>query len=148
MITLKARIDWPELKDSIDMEAVATHLLGPHWKRKGNRLLWPCPFHDDQHPSFQVDLSRKTWRCWACSIGGDAADLVRRVNGIDFPEAVRFLADLVGVNPPSRESSPQPVAVKPATRPPEKPSGLPLQKRRFSLRSPLRGYGDLEGRML
>jgi len=122
------RIDWSEIKDRIDLAMVATNLLGPAHQRKGNRLLWPCPFHDDQHPSFQVDLTRKTWRCWTCGIGGDAADLVMQVNGCDFPEAVRILADLSGVIPSSRERSPRTVADKPAVRLPEKPSGLPLEE--------------------
>ena len=111
---------------------VATNLLGPAHQRKGQRLLWPCPFHDDNHPSFQVDLNRKTWRCWICAIGGDAAELVKKVNHCDFPTAVKFLADLAGVIPPSRGTSVRPpaapVASKPASQPPEGPSGLPLDE--------------------
>lgn len=65
-------------------------------------------------------------------MGGDAAELVKRVNGCDFPTAVRFLADLSGVIPPSRgtavRSSPAPVAAKPPAKPPEQPSGLPLDE--------------------
>ncbi len=107
---------------------VATNLLGPAHQRKGKRLLWPCPFHDDNHPSFQVDLTRKSWRCWVCAIGGDAAELVKRVNGCDFPAAVKFLADLSGVLPPSKGTAPAPVASKAPARPPDEPSGLPLNE--------------------
>ena len=60
-------------------------------------------FHDDHEPSFQVDLNRKTWRCWVCAIGRDAAELVKKVNKCDFPTAVKFLADLAGVASPSGE---------------------------------------------
>ena len=67
------RSEWSEIKDRVDLAAVAINLLGPAAKRQGPRLLWPCPFHDDHDPSFQVDLNRKTWRCWVCAIGGDAA---------------------------------------------------------------------------
>src|SRR5208337_2435159 len=90
------RIEWSEVKDRVPLEMVATNLLGPAHQRKGKRLLWPCPFHDDHDPSFQVDLTRKSWRYWTCAVGGDAADLVQRVNHCDFPAAVKFLADLSG----------------------------------------------------
>ncbi len=115
------RIEWSEVRDRVSLEMVATNLLGPAAKRQGPRLLWPCPLHDDHDPSFQVDLTRKTWRCWVCAIGGDASELVRRINNCDFPTAVKFLADLAGVIPPSGGPSvrpaPVPVARKPASPP-------------------------------
>ncbi len=98
----RSRIDWSDVKHRLDLGMVATNLLGPPRLRSGKRLLWLCPFHDDRNPSLQVDLARKTWRCWACAIGGDAAALVRRVNGCDFPAAVAFLAELSGVIIPSK----------------------------------------------
>ena len=126
------RIAWSEIRDRIDLATVATNLLGPAHQRKGKRLLWPCPFHDDHDPSFQVDLTRKTWRCWTCAVGGDAAELVMRVNKVDFPAAVKFLADLSGVIPPSMGKAvrppPAPGASKAPARPPEQPSGLPLDE--------------------
>jgi len=131
---------------------VATNLLGPAAKRQGPRLLWPCPFHDDHDPSFQVDLNRKTWRCWVCAIGGDAAELVKKVNKCDFPTAVKFLADLAGVASPSRGATgppacrggpptparvPAPIVSKPASPPPDEPSGLSWDEgRRPSLTRP------------
>ena len=129
MTVTGTRIEWHEVRDRVDLATIATNLLGPHHQRKGKRLLWPCPFHDDHHPSFQVDLNRKTWRCWTCGIGGDAAELVKRFNKVDFPAAVKFLADLVGVIPSSREGPSRPAPpIKTPTRPPGGPSGLPLVK--------------------
>lgn len=126
------RIEWSEVRDRTDLAAVATNLLGPAHQRKGQRLLWPCPFHEDRNPSFQVDLNRKSWRCWTCAVGGDAADLVQKVNHCDFPAAVRFLADLSGVIPASRGTSVGPPAVpvvsKAPERSPEQPTGLPLEE--------------------
>ena len=126
------RIDWHDIKGKVPLDMVATNLLGPHHERKGNRLLWPCPFHDDDHPSFQVDLDRKTWRCWTCAIGGDAAELVKLHNECSFPEAVKFLADLVGIIPSSKEGSSRPAPVRPPSKPPEGPSGLPLAEATLS----------------
>jgi len=126
------RIEWSEVRDWVDLGAVATNLLGAAAKRQGRRLLWPCPFHNDHDPSFQVDLTRKTWRCWVCAIGGDAAELVKRINHCDFPTAVKYLADLSGVVPfsggPTIHPPPAPAASKRASPPPDEPSGLPLDE--------------------
>ncbi len=62
-------------------------------------------------------------------MGGDAAELVRRINHCDFPTAVKYLADLSGMLPSSGEPAvrqPATAASKPASPPPDQPSGLPL----------------------
>ena len=51
------RIDWNEIRDRIDLAAVATALMGPAPGRRGERgrrLWWRCPFHEDRNPSFCV----------------------------------------------------------------------------------------------
>ena len=133
------RIEWSEVKDRIDIAAITTNLLGPAAKRQGPRLLWPCPFHDDHDPSFQVDLTRKSWRCWVCGVGGDAAELVKRFNKCDFPATVKYLAELSGaVAPQSKVRGQEPknpiprevsdlgfgTIAKRVSPPPEQPSGL------------------------
>ncbi len=134
------RLDWPAVKDRIDLAAVATALLGPSAKREGRRLLWLCPFHDDHHPSFQVDPDRRKWCCWSCGIRGDAAELVKRTRGAAFPEAARIAAELSGIVTPSGTTTrpaprPRPPAsppagkpAKPARTPSERSSGLPMEE--------------------
>ena len=51
MTVPRERIDWNDIKDRIDLAAIATALFGPAPKRSGRRLLWPCPFHQDHDPS-------------------------------------------------------------------------------------------------
>ncbi len=100
------RLDWQAMKLHVDLARVATALWGPAPLRKGKRLLWTCPFHDDKHPSFQVDVERQTWRCWPCGIGGDAIDLVKRLRNVEFREAVRIVGELSGIaliSTPSRK---------------------------------------------
>jgi DNA primase len=88
-------IDWKDIKDRVDLARVATALLGPAAKREGRRLLWCCPFHEDRHPSFEVDPHRGRWRCWPCNLGGDAIALVQRLEpGMTFPHAARRVARL------------------------------------------------------
>ena len=130
------RIDWDSIKDRINLVTVAESLLGPPAKREGRRLLWSCPFHDDHHPSFGIDLKWNRWRCWTCGIGGDAVDLVKRVLGGTFPEIALIVAGLSGIpdfgdGPPP---APRPMKRfvktpdKPASPPPAQPSGLPLDQ--------------------
>src|SRR5258708_5255633 len=79
------RIDWPTLRDRIDLAAITTGLLGPAPGRRGERgrrLWWPCPFHDDKNPSFCVTPGKREWRCFGCSEHGDAAALVMRLQGV------------------------------------------------------------------
>jgi DNA primase len=132
------RIDWKDIKDRVDLARVVTAILGPAAKRQGRYLLWGCPFHHDHDPSFQVDTRRGTWKCWPCDLGGDAPALVMQLNGVTFPEAVRIVAELSGIvaaerrpaSPRPRPPRPAPAlaASKPASPPPERSSGLPLDE--------------------
>ncbi len=122
-------LDWNAIKDRIDIVAVTEALLNPPAKREGRRLLWLCPFHDDHHPSFEVDRERRTWRCWACAVGGDAVDLVMKLYRLAFPEASRIAAELSGVVI-LPGSSPGPASRPPNFKQPTTvaPSGLPLDE--------------------
>src|SRR5205823_5675782 len=90
------RIDWRTVRDTIDVAAVATRLLGPAPGRRGERgrrLWWPCPFHEDRNPSLCVDPGKPWWRCYGCDVKGDAVDLVRRLNtGMTEAEALVLVA--------------------------------------------------------
>lgn len=126
---MNKRIEWSEIKDHVDLAAVATNLLGPAEARKGNRLLWLCPLHDDHHPSLDINIQKQLWWCPVCQVGGDAANLVMRVHKVGFPEAVHFCAEVTGVIPSS-------TATPPLARPPakvptpveKKPTGLPANE--------------------
>ena len=133
------RIDWNAIRDRIDLARVATALLGPAPGRRGEggrRLWWKCPLHEDPNPSFCVEPGRRWWKCFGCGEEGDAPKLVIKLNGVAFPEAVRIVAELSGIVPPSGASPrPRPPASptaskpeKPPARPPEGPSGLPLDE--------------------
>ncbi len=101
-------IDWPLVKERVDLAAVATDLLGAPRRTSGSgRLWWVCPFHNDHKPSFCITPGRSEWRCFGCGAHGDAASLLMQWNGITFPEAVRVLADRVGW-PTGRHHRPAP----------------------------------------
>ena len=62
--------------------------------RQKGRLFWGCcPFHDEKTPSFKIDPDTQLWHCFGCGRGGDVFGFVMEDDGLDFPEAVRELAD-------------------------------------------------------
>lgn len=62
-------------------------------KQKG-RLYWGlCPFHGEKTPSFKVDPGTQLWHCFGCGRGGDAFGFVMESDKVDFPDAVRLLAE-------------------------------------------------------
>jgi hypothetical protein len=86
------RIDWPSLKERIDVSDVARDLLGDPPKMDGSgRRWWLCPFHPDRDPSFCAVKGTSRWRCYGCGVRGDSADLVMRLERLNFPAAVRYL---------------------------------------------------------
>ena len=128
--TNRDRLDWKDIKDRIDLAAVATNLLGPAAKRSGRRLLWRCPFHEDHDPSFQVDPATHRWKCWPCDKGGDAPALVMQLEGLSFPDAVRRVADRAGIvvgpsGRPARRDGPDGVGrARGVSAPADTPGGL------------------------
>ena len=63
----------------------------------GRNLAARCPWHNDRRPSLTVNRQRQTWKCWPCDIGGDVFSFVMRRDGIDFPAALRMLAEQAGI---------------------------------------------------
>src|SRR5216684_4996351 len=62
-------------------------------KRAGANFVTLCPFHKEKSPSFNVNPHRQIFHCFGCHKGGDVFTFVKEYENIDFPEAVRRLAE-------------------------------------------------------
>ncbi|HSU56442.1 MAG TPA: DNA primase [Candidatus Dormibacteraeota bacterium] len=62
-------------------------------KRAGANFQALCPFHKEKTPSFNVSPNRQTFYCFGCHKGGDVFTFVMEYEGVDFPEALKRLAD-------------------------------------------------------
>ena len=66
-------------------------------QKKGQDYWACCPFHSEKTPSFKVSASRQGYYCFGCQAKGNAIGFVMEYESIDFPSAVRRLADRAGI---------------------------------------------------
>jgi DNA primase len=66
-------------------------------RRAGRTYTARCPFHKERTASFHVSPERGTYKCFGCGEGGDIFSFVQKMDGVDFPTALRQLADKAGV---------------------------------------------------
>src|SRR5690242_13831133 len=66
-------------------------------RKSGKSLQGLCPFHNERTPSFYVFPESQTWRCVGCNEGGDVFTFVEKQQGIDFREALHYLAEKAGI---------------------------------------------------
>jgi DNA primase len=56
-----------------------------------------CPFHGEKTPSFSVHATRQFYHCFGCGVSGDVFSFVQKIENITFPEAVRMVAQKLGI---------------------------------------------------
>ena len=67
-------------------------------RQRGSDDWWGCcPFHHEKSPSFHINSSTGLWKCFGCDEGGNLFGYIMRREGLEFPDAVRFLADRAGI---------------------------------------------------
>ncbi|MCX7981852.1 MAG: DNA primase [Syntrophales bacterium] len=74
-------------------------------KRAGRNYVGLCPFHHEKTPSFTVSPEKQIFYCFGCGTGGDVVSFLIKINNWSFPEAVRFLAERLGI--PIKEKAAQ-----------------------------------------
>jgi DNA primase len=71
-------------------------------KKSGANYQGLCPFHSEKSSSFNVNPARGIFHCFGCGAGGNVVTFVMRMESMNFPQAVKFLAKRVGVDIPER----------------------------------------------
>jgi DNA primase len=95
------------IKNAIDIVSLlAEYGLPAH--RLGSKLKTLCPFHDDHNPSLELNPERQSYKCWSCGAGGDVFTFVQEYERVDFPEAIRMLADRAGITLEQATAGPEP----------------------------------------
>jgi DNA primase catalytic core len=86
---------------------------GVELTKRGGNLMGLCPFHDDTEPSLSVNPEKNLWHCFGCGAGGDAIRFVEMFDKLDFPDAVRKLAEGIPGADPERRADPPEQSPKP-----------------------------------
>ena len=85
--------------EKLDVYKVLTELLKVEVTDKGNDWRTLCPFHDDEHPSLNVQKEEGTLYCFVCNHTGSLFDLVMELKDVRYKDAEALLADFLGVDP-------------------------------------------------
>ena len=83
------------IKDSADLVDIVGGCI--QLRRAGNSWKACCPFHNEKTPSFHVNPARQTFHCFGCGVGGDAIKFLMMFENLDYPTALRRVADKNGI---------------------------------------------------
>jgi len=85
---------------SVKQQADIVRIVGDYVKLKkagAQNFSGLCPFHSENTPSFSVHATRQFYHCFGCGVSGDVFSFVQKIENITFPEAVRAVAQKLGI---------------------------------------------------
>jgi DNA primase len=93
-----------EVKDQVRQATDIVDLVGSYLplERAGRMYKALCPWHPDTRPSLTVNPERQSFRCWVCQDGGDVFSFVMKMEGVEFREALKLLAERAGIRLPKK----------------------------------------------
>jgi DNA primase len=92
--------DSSDFKETVKQQADIVRIVGDYVKLKkagAQNYSGLCPFHNEKTPSFSVHATRQFYHCFGCGVSGDVFSFVQKVENITFPEAVRAVAQKLGI---------------------------------------------------
>ena len=95
--------------DDLKERADLVRIIEPYapLKKKGVNWMGCCPFHQEKTPSFSVNPAKGFYKCFGCGKGGNAFTFLMEIDGLNFPEAVKRVAEISGVSLPEPENDEQ-----------------------------------------
>lgn len=98
---------WEEVKNLVKERADIVEIVREHvdLKRSGFRFLGSCPFHQEKTPSFTVHPDQQFYHCFGCKASGDVFSFMMEYHQMDFPEALKSLAQRYQVDLPEKKRS-------------------------------------------
>ncbi len=87
-----------ELISRNDIESVASSYV--NFKRRGKNLVGLCPFHGEKTPSFNLYPETESFYCFGCGAGGDVITFIKKIENLDYIDAVKLLANRAGLQMP------------------------------------------------
>lgn len=96
-----------QIKATVKDAADIVQVIGEHveLKRAGGRFTGRCPFHHEKTPSFSVNPQGQFYHCFGCGEHGDVFSFVMKFHHMEFPEALKMLAQKYGIELPARQLS-------------------------------------------
>jgi DNA primase len=89
-----------DFKETVKQQADIVRIIGDYIKLKkagAQNFSGLCPFHGEKTPSFSVHATRQFYHCFGCGVSGDVFSFVQKIENITFPEAVRLVAQKLGI---------------------------------------------------
>jgi DNA primase len=90
------------VRDSVDIHDLISGFVT--LRKAGRNYIGLCPFHAEKTPSFNVNPEKQIFHCFGCGVGGDIFKFLELQEGLNFPEALRKLADRAGISLPESRS--------------------------------------------
>lgn len=85
---------------TVKQQADIVRVIGDYVKLKksgAQNFSGLCPFHQEKSPSFSVHATRQYFHCFGCGVSGDVFEFVKKIENVTFPEAVRTVAQKLGI---------------------------------------------------
>lgn len=98
-----------EIIDEVREKNDIVDVISPYVRltKRGANYVGLCPFHNEKTPSFSVNTGRQSFHCFGCGVGGNSISFVMKYENLTFTEAIKQMADRVGINLPEEHDNPE-----------------------------------------